>query len=149
MIIILRLLKSCFTSSFLNATVCSTLFFKLNPGIIKFKNIHDRGGHWIVASNFECQDDSGTVHVYYSSVNEATNVVIKNLFECCTNIVLIKTQRQVGSVDCGAFAIAIATSILFERQDGYDNFVCQESLRSHLILSFEKLQLSQFPGHQQ
>ena len=40
--------------------------------------------------------------------------MINNLFDC-SEIILAKTQKQAGSKDCGAFAIA--TNILFDSSD--------------------------------
>lgn len=65
---------------------------KIKQGI---QIIHDRGNHWVVASNFECSG-SGVVQLYdsvYLSIDKKTEKVIKNLFEC-SSIVLIDTQKQ-------------------------------------------------------
>ena len=110
--------------------------------------IHDhKRFHWVVASNhLECENDEGNIlHLYdsvYSSVNEETREVINNLFDC-SEIVLAKTQKQAGSKDCGAFAIAIATNILFDSSDS--GLVRQDTLRSHLLSCFEEFHMSRFP----
>lgn len=65
--------------------------------------------------------------------------MIKNRFDR-TNVVLMKTQKQVRSKDCG---VAIATAILFGTTDGYDSLFCQEQLWANY--AFECFQLSMFP----
>ena len=50
----------------------------------------------------------------YSTVNDETVEVIKSLFEITneTKIDLKKMQKQLGSQDCGLFAIAVSTALL-------------------------------------
>ena len=75
--------------------------------------IHDRGNHWIVATNIGC---AGTVKVYdslYSHVNGKTKAVIVNLFGTGKCMDVVEIRKQEGGKDCDLFAIAIATALLF------------------------------------
>ena len=112
------------------------------PPIKKILNglqiIFDRGDHWIVASSIGCTERH-IVHVYdslYSTVNENTKKVILNLFdESKTSIVPISVQRQAGGNDCGLFAIANATSVLFGGDVAKLRFK-QHEMRTHLYDCF-------------
>ena len=111
--------------------------------------VHDRNNHWVLASNFQRKDN--TVEIYdsvYSSVNAKTRNIVKNLFQPISGknprVQLIKTQKQVGSHDCGLFAVAMATAIL----NGHDPKTIrfhQQSMREHLIQCFEKQLITPFP----
>ena len=54
-----------------------------------------------------------------------------------------KSQKQQGSQDCGLFAIAIVTAILFN-QDTSTKF-SQQRMRDHLVQCFEDKLMTQFP----
>ncbi len=74
--------------------------------------IHDRGNHWILASSV-CHTD--VVKIYdsiYSNVDGKTKDVVVNLFHA-QNLEVVGTQKQAGGEECGLFAIATATAILF------------------------------------
>ena len=77
--------------------------------------IFDRSDHWIVESSIN--HGHHIVHIcdsVYSTVDEHTKKVILNLFDKSkTDIVQVNVNQQVGSKDCGLFAIAISTSLLF------------------------------------
>ena len=127
-----------------------TLFQKKAPAE-KIKNgihiIHDRGNHWIVASTISCTRN--TVKIYdsiYNSVEEETKGVVMNLFHLSDdpNFQVVETQKQVGSEDCGLFAIATTTAILFG--------VCmtgiefnQHQMRLHCMKCFDRQIFSLFP----
>ena len=51
-------------------------------------------------------------------------------------IVFAKFQKQLGTDDCGAFAIAAATAIAFGINPSSVHFQ-QEKMRSHLLACFE------------
>ena len=109
----------------------------------------DRGNHWTLASNLRRNDN--IVEVYdsiYSSVNAKTRTLIKQLFQPSPSkspqIQLVKTQKKVGSHDCGLILIAMATAIL-NGQDPRTVRFLQSRMRDHLIESFEHLQLVPFP----
>jgi hypothetical protein len=75
--------------------------------------------HWVLASNLAC--DSNEVVVYdslFESVDQETEDVLINLFEHDGHLKVSmgKMQKQKGSNDCGLFAIAMCTSIVFDVQ---------------------------------
>ena len=81
----------------------------------------------------------------YSTVNENTKKVILNLFdESKTSIVPISVQRQAGGNDCGLFAIANATSVLFGGDVAKLRFK-QHEMRTHLYDCFVANALMPFP----
>ena len=57
----------------------------------------------------------GTIEVFnslYCGVSEETNEVFQGLFHF-THLQMMPFQKQTGNMDCGLFAIATATAILF------------------------------------
>ncbi len=129
----------------------NTLLQSKSP-VMKISNglqiIFDRGNHWIVASSIGCEPH--IVNVYdsiYSSINENTKKVICNLFDKSkTNIVQVGIHHQVGDTDCGLFAIAIATSLLFGVDTGRTIRFKQHEMRNHLHDCFTSIKLIPFPS---
>lgn len=106
--------------------------------------IHDRGDHWIVASNIGAE--SNIVKVYdsvFTSVSQGTTEVILNLFDLADShmIEIVQMKKQDGSRDCGLFAIAVATHILLNENVSF----CQQRMRNHLLQCFEANRLTKFP----
>ena len=90
-----------------------------------------------MSSNIGC--DSGTVKVYdsiYTHVDEKSKVVIRNLFHLQSNtsdcIEIVPTKKQSGVRDCGLYAIAVATALLF----GEDPSEKQSDMRNHLEILY-------------
>ena len=104
--------------------------------------IHSREDHWIVASTVRSKN--GVECVYdsvYTSIDKTTTEVIGNLFGS-TTIEMMDTQKQEGSIDCGLFAIAIATGIAF----GANSLkFYQKEMRAHLVKCFNDGVMSLFP----
>jgi len=103
--------------------------------------------HWIVASTIACVKNE--VKIYdslFSATDAETRRTIYNLFQIGKKpkIVFAKYQRQIGTEDCGAFAIAVATAIAFGINPSSVYFQ-QEKMRSHLLACFEKQELTPFP----
>ncbi len=114
--------------------------------------IHDQHRqHWLLASNMNCVG-TNEIHIYdsmYTSVDERTKAIIKNLlnlFDITENPVytLIAMQKQVGGSDCGLFAIAAVTTLLFKKNVSNVTY-CQIKMRQHLLSCFESKELSLFP----
>ena len=106
-----------------------------------------RGNHWIVASSITC--DTDTIQAYdslYSTVDEDSKKVIFNLFEKSrTKIIQVSVQNQQGGRDCGLFAVAISTALLF----GIDVTTIQFhecETRCHMHKCFNAKLLSPFPS---
>ena len=107
--------------------------------------VHSLTNHWIVASTIGCS--IGNVLVFdsvYSSVDEATMSLIRQLFGVDVKVKQEVTPRQQGSSDCGVFAIAIATSLAFEHIPNSIAFQ-QNTMIDHLLTCFEKMYLTHFP----
>ena len=70
-------------------------------------------------------------------MNDETVGVIKNLFEVTdeVKISVIEMQKQIGSQDCGVFAIAVSIAILNGPDVSQITF-CQTEMRKHLIFCF-------------
>jgi hypothetical protein len=107
--------------------------------------LHVRSNHWIVAHT---KAKGKMVHVYdtlYSCVDQASAGIIRANFRCTLqNIVMKPCQKQLGTSDCGPFAIAIATSLAFD-EDVSTREYCQEKLRGHILTCFENKLLQPFP----
>ena len=110
--------------------------------------IHCRGSHWIVASTMNnCkQDEVIMFDSLYTSIDEDTKAIITNIFQVSDSprVKYVKTQEQVGTNDCGLFAIATATAIAFG-SDPLSLTFNQGEMRRHLYLCFEEGLLIEFP----
>ena len=107
--------------------------------------IHCRENHWIVATTIGCS--SGEVKVFdslYTSVDEATSALITNPFNGATQIVVLRGPKQIGTKDCGLYAIATATTLASSCDINCAcNVVYDQSLmRGHLLEYFENYYLS-------
>ena len=112
--------------------------------------MHDRGCHWVVASSIGCHIVIKVYDSIYTTVAAETQEIIYNLFgndgESDDDLVLdvITMQKQVGGKDCGLFAIAVATAILFGKNI-INTIFDQQKMRSHLLACFNAKSLSMFP----
>ena len=57
---------------------------------------------------------------------------------------IVQKQKQIGSHDCGLFAIATAIAILFGHDAASIHF-SQRTMRNHLTKCFEEQSLTPFP----
>jgi len=105
--------------------------------------LHCRGCHWITVSTIGCHP--GEVDVYdslYTDVDDNTKCKIEKVFGSRIKFNLARVRRQAGFTDCGAFAVAFATSLAF----GRSNFMPQQDqLRPHLQRCFEERYIQPFP----
>jgi len=75
-----------------------------------------------------------------ASVCEGTMKTIANLVQCKDKVLtvnLMNTAEQTGVVDCGLYALAVATCLL-HNQDPTSVVFNQEELRTHFCQSLEK-----------
>lgn len=110
--------------------------------------LHCRGDHWITISTIGCKNN--TVHVYdsfYTDVDHDTKVNIQNIFSSDVSISSPSVQRQIGTKDCGLFAIAFATHLAFTKDHTSltKQLFQQQDFRSHLINCFVTKSIKQFP----
>lgn len=108
--------------------------------------IHCHSNHWIAVSSVGCMN--GDVNVYdsiYSSLDENTKRMVCNLFHTNTkNIKVQSMQKQVGGLDCGVFAIAVITSIAYDKDPSELRFD-QKEMRRHLSNCFNDAHIKPFP----
>ena len=107
--------------------------------------VHCRArNHWILATNLSKE---GMLDVYdsvYSTLDEPTHDVLKNLF-LFKEVRLVTWQKQTGGSDCGLFSIAAATQLLVNRKENNFHF-CQTKMRDHVLSCYEKKEFSCFPS---
>ena len=106
------------------------------------------GNHWITVSTVECP--TGTIRVY-DSLNLSLTTSLKRLVADLMmysgskiTIEHIHIQYQMGSSDCGLFAIATATALTHGLDPNRLQF-SQKLMRDHLRESFERQALAIFP----
>ena len=131
------------------------LLKNLPPPDLPFIQIFNASGcHWVVASNIRC--DAGTVKLYDSSCkskmdsarDSATNQILANLCkteEALMSVEMVNVQQQQGGSDCGVFAIAFATALVFGQCPSMRNYT-QKKMRQHLLDCIEKKELTPFPS---
>ena len=85
----------------------------------------------------------------YSDLDSATKRDIQNVFpnSSITDYYFPLVQHQSGIKDCGLFAIAFATTLIFSKDSPQPlQFKFnQEQLHTHLVSCFEKCVISEFP----
>ena len=109
--------------------------------------IHDRGDHWIVASNVGCKRKE--VNMYdsvYSSVNKETENVVFKMFNGGSKMTINMRpfQKQSGGADCGLFALAAVTALAFNINPSILKLK-QEVMRQHLVTCLHNQQFTLFP----
>ena len=111
--------------------------------------IHIGSNHWAAISTIGCTE--GTVKLYdslYSSIGSETITIIASLFRFLTQSFTVKVMnvvRQVGSQDCGLYAISFITSLAHEEDPTIIKYEQQE-MRDHLLKCFDKKELFPFPS---
>ena len=104
--------------------------------------IHRSGNHWIVVSNF-----NGCIQVFdtlYERLKKATEDIIIELFYSANDnskIQMVNSCRQVGSTDCGLFAVAIYTALCFGTTLKFNQMI----MRTHAAKCFELGKMTPFP----
>ena len=103
--------------------------------------------HWVTISTIDC--DNNTVNLYDSSLTTVPlsleQAIVALLKPKCPITVNIKNVvKQVGSADCGVFALAYCTSLAL----GNNPCLCvyrQVEMRDHLVSCMEDSRFSTFP----
>lgn len=118
----------------------NTLFqekLKLNVTRSIVQVIHIKGDHWVVLSNMSCQDAGNNgICIYdsfYNDIDNHTAKLINNMTDGkihSSKAHVHSKQKQEGGTDCGVFAIAIATSLLYNLSPLKFQ---QPQMRHHLI----------------
>ena len=76
-----------------------------------------------------------------TSIDKATTETICNVFSESTTVELMPSQKQKGGADCGLFAIAVATGIVFGVDPTALRF-SQTRMRDHLAKCFNNKKYS-------
>ena len=115
------------------------------PAIGAIQVLHSRGNHWIVATTVGCS--AGEVIVFdslYSSVDEATLNLFKQLFGVHIKVKLERCPKQIGGRDCGLFAIANCTALAYGSHPSNASFD-QDAIQQHLLNCFVSFYFTPFP----
>ena len=105
--------------------------------------------HWVTVSNIDCPAGN-CVYVYDSLFHTVSDSCIKQIaaIQCHSQreikVVYPAVQRQRGSSDCGAFALAFATSLCSGENPAAITY-CQIKLRSHIVSCLENRCITSFP----
>ena len=112
--------------------------------------IHCRDSHWIVISTVPvggCSIPEESVFIYdslYTTVDQGTMRLLQKMFGKKIALSMQSIQKQVGSKDCGLFALAVSTAIACSI-DPTKILFDQSKMRHHLIICYEKNKFSMFP----
>ena len=130
-----------------SVTLGNTMCFDVELG--EFVQIlHNGQGHWLTVSSVG--RSHGQIEVYdsaYSSCSSSSKAQIAALLATQLPSIELKymdTQMQSGSSDCGLFAVAFATAIVFGKQPGLFSFD-QSQMREHLKKCLEQQCITMFP----
>ena len=123
----------------------------LKPSPQPFVQVFNQhGNHWVVASNIGC--NSGCVRLYDSSckkeTDEATDRILLKLLhtsESPMTVEVMNVQQQRGGSDCGVFAVAFATALVFGQCPTLRRYN-QKSMRKHLLDCLESQNIEPFPS---
>ena len=109
--------------------------------------IHDRGDHWIVASNVGCKKKEVSIYdSVYSSINKETENVVCGMFNAGSKmqVKMRPFQKQSGGMDCGLFALAAVTALAFNVDPSVLK-LNQETMRQHLVTCLRNHKFTLFP----
>ena len=110
--------------------------------------VHCRNNHWALVSTMNCEENEMKIFdSLYDSVDESTLDLIQKrfLFNSTVVVKVISAQKQSNSTNCGLFAIANATAILFNKNPETIHFH-EKELKNHLCKCYEDNVLSPFPS---
>lgn len=111
--------------------------------------LNNGNGHWVTISTVGVKSPA-VVKVYdsyYCSASDELKMQIASILHSEHPVIQLHfpaVQKQSGSSDCGLFALAFATSIVFNVRPEECLFE-QRLMRSHLTSCFEERNISMFP----
>ena len=124
--------------------------FKPMPDVPFVQVLHDGQYHWLTISSYGCQE--GEINYYDSMFSgRILNGVMKQVCQIMKcklpqlKVNAIPVQQQSNSVDCGAFALAFAYTVLEGKDDVSKIFFNHVKLRSHLLHAILSDNLEPFP----
>ena len=117
---------------------------KYSSGIKMVQILHVHGDHWVVISNL--MSSGYEIRLYdtvYTDIDQSTKALLIKMFDKEVYITMDgELQKQKGDTDCGAFCIAVATSLLYNLVPG----PFEQSLHwPHLIHCLENKLMISFP----
>ncbi len=108
--------------------------------------------HWAVMSTVGCME--GQIKYYdsvYSGLFTSTEKIIAQLMSLLKTYVIeveiMDTPKQSRSIDCGMFAIAICTALVYG-SDPQQSIFIQSDMRPHLIDCIQQQSMKEFPVKQ-
>ena len=120
------------------------------PAKSDFVQIVNTGSHWVCLSSIATTSASGTVRIFDSLYLKPSSIAIEHACRMLmfpgdqVTLVNEKVQRQVGSNDCGLFALAFATD-LCNGLDPVNQRYEQGSMRQHYVSCLENGAMVPFP----
>ena len=142
------LLKSqCNISGLQHVCIGHTLAFDIHRTDF-MQILHDGSSHWLLVTNIGGKANEAFVYdSLYSSISMSTKLQIASILASQANqisVVMVNCQRQMGSSDCGLFAVAFATALAQGLKPENFTFI-QGDMRKHLYNCLSSGKLSMFP----
>ena len=114
---------------------------------IQILHIHEN--HWAVITTIGCDSQVKKIRYYDSLYNDTTDnaeKIISKLIPTTPQleVEIMKMTKQVGSNDCGLFAIAVATALAYN-MDPTTLIFAQDKMRPQLADCFIKHKITEFP----
>ena len=104
--------------------------------------IHTNGNHWIVASTIGCSPKIRVYDSLHTSLQNSTLELKRRQYGINACVEMGNSPQQVGTTDCGVYAIATCTALVSGSEPGE---LTREELRHHLVECFENAYLLPFP----
>jgi len=99
--------------------------------------------HWFTAAKIFSDVPLKVYDSVFMSITEEVRSLLSNKFEF-HNLELATMQKQMESNICGLFAVAVATTIAYDKDPSDMHFV-EHKMREHLCKCFEEGFLYTFP----
>lgn len=113
-----------------------------------YQVLHTGSDHWVTIKAISDQE----VHVYDSIFVQPTYYSLKQIAAILhskshkINLHLERVQRQIGTVDCGVFAIAFLTDLCHGNDPATCHYAGSKVICNHLIKCFGSGQMVPFPS---
>ncbi len=112
--------------------------------------LHDGRLHWIAISTYNCQPGEVCYmdSLFRGRITDKVKQQICSLLHSQNDVLKIKAlpvQQQTNGVDCGVYAIAFISYLVFNKKYPVEVTFDQKVMRHHLIRALAADRLSQFP----
>ena len=118
---------------------------QLLPGSVQV--LHVNGNHWLTVSTLDSGVDVTIYDSLHFTLSEDTKAQLAKLLKSQKKAITVKfasTNKQAGGDDCGVFAAAYSTSLVYG-QDPSGYVYNQKMMRKHLIKCFDERMIQPFP----